>query len=100
MNIDLLIFVVKQGANHAKDSQRRNRRRDIPCHQPCNMRMQVFEDEEDYDYFLDLLKTAKKKFPVEIHVYCLMPNHFHLLLVPLEEKSLSRFMQWVMTVLP
>jgi len=65
-----------------------------------NMRMQVFEDEEDYDYFLDLLKTAKKKFPVEIHVYCLMPNHFHLLLVPLEEKSLSRFMQWVMTVLP
>ena len=62
-----------------------------------NMRMQVFEDEEDYDYFLDLLKTAKKKFGVEIHAYCLMPNHFHLLLVPKEEKSLSRFMQWVMT---
>lgn len=62
-----------------------------------NMRMQVFDDKEDYDYFLSLLKTAKKKFSVEIHAYCLMPNHFHLLLVPKEEKSLSRFMQWVMT---
>jgi len=29
--------------------------------------------------------------------YCLMPNHFHLLLIPQEEKSLSRLMQWVMT---
>lgn len=62
-----------------------------------NMRMQIFDDEEDYEYYLDLLKTAKKKFAVEIHAYCLMPNHFHLLLVPEEEKSLSRFMQWVMT---
>lgn len=62
-----------------------------------NMRMQVFDDEEDYAYFLALLKTAKKKFGIDIHAYCLMPNHFHLLLVPLEEKSLSRFMQWVMT---
>ncbi|KAF3980378.1 MAG: hypothetical protein HFP76_02345 [Methylococcales symbiont of Iophon sp. n. MRB-2018] len=26
-----------------------------------------------------------------------MPNHFHLLLVPQGEKSLSKFMQWVMT---
>ena len=59
--------------------------------------MQVFNDKEDYDYFLSLLKTARKKYAVEIHAYCLMPNHFHLLLVPKVEKSLSRFMQWVMT---
>ncbi|CAC9532133.1 hypothetical protein [uncultured Gammaproteobacteria bacterium] len=25
-----------------------------------------------------------------------MPNHFHLLIVPRGENSLSRFMQWVM----
>ncbi|MEA3374485.1 MAG: transposase [Campylobacterota bacterium] len=62
-----------------------------------NMQMQVFDDEEDYNYFLNLLKTAKKKEDVEIHAYCLMPNHFHLMVIPQQEKSLSRFMQWVMT---
>ncbi len=34
---------------------------------------------------------------IELHAYCLMPNHFHLLLVPQGENSLSKFMQWVMT---
>ncbi len=61
------------------------------------MKIQVFDDKEDYEYFLSLLKTANKKYAVEIHAYCLMPNHFHLLLVPKEKKSLSRFMRWVMT---
>lgn len=58
-----------------------------------NMRMKVFDDNEDYEYFLQLLQEGKKKEKIEIHAYCLMPNHFHLLLVPQQEKSLSRFMQ-------
>jgi putative transposase len=62
-----------------------------------NMKMQVFDDTEDYEYFLNLLEIASKKEKVEIHAYCLMPNHFHLLLVPTQTNSLSRFMQWVMT---
>ena len=62
-----------------------------------NMRMQVFDDMEDYEYFLELLEIGTKREKVEIHAYCLMPNHFHLMLVPQEEKSLSRLMQWVMT---
>jgi len=62
-----------------------------------NMKMQLFDDMEDYDYFLALLEKASKREKVEIHAYCLMPNHFHLLLVPKEPNSLSRLMQWVMT---
>ena len=62
-----------------------------------NMRMQVFDDKEDYVYFLDLLEKASNRERVEVHAYCLMPNHFHLLLVPKEANSLSRLMQWVMT---
>jgi putative transposase len=62
-----------------------------------NMRMEVFNNRDDYEYFLELLKQASKRENVEIHAYCLMPNHFHLLLVPKEANSLSRFMQWVMT---
>ncbi len=59
--------------------------------------MQIFDDADDYEYFLELLEKACKREHVEIHAYCLMPNHFHLLLVPKEEKSLSRLMQWVVT---
>ncbi len=62
-----------------------------------NMRMQVFDDAEDYAYFLKLLQDGLKREAVELHAYCLMPNHFHLLLMPLVEGSLSHFMQWVMT---
>jgi len=62
-----------------------------------NMQMQIFDDAQDYNYFLKLLQTAKEREDVQIHAYCLMPNHFHLLLVPMQEKSLSRFMQWLLT---
>ena len=62
-----------------------------------NMRMQIFDDPEDYHYFQELLKTGLNKESVELHAYCLMPNHFHLLLVPKGEGSLSRLMQWIMT---
>ncbi len=53
--------------------------------------MQVFDD-DDYDYFLTLLKARLKK-NIELHAYYLMPNHFHLLIVP----NLSKFMQWVIS---
>lgn len=59
--------------------------------------MQVFDDTDDYEYFLALLEKACKRENVEVYAYCLMSNHFQLLLVPKEEKNLSRLMQWVMT---
>ena len=62
-----------------------------------NMRMQVFDDSDDYEYFLELLFRSASKQQVAIHAYCLMPNHFHLLLSPTQEGSLSRMMQWLMT---
>ena len=62
-----------------------------------NMRMQIFDDQDDYEYFLELLKKGSKKEHISIHAYCLLPNHFHLLLSPTYEGSLSRMMQWVMT---
>ncbi|KAF3978313.1 MAG: hypothetical protein HFP77_02485 [Methylococcales symbiont of Iophon sp. n. MRB-2018] len=37
-----------------------------------NMRMQVFDDEEDYEYFLTLLKTGLERGNIELHAYCLM----------------------------
>ena len=36
----------------------------------------------------------KKRIPlVKLHAFCLMPNHYHLMLSPLVEKGISRFMK-------
>lgn len=57
----------------------------------------VFHQDGDYAAFLELLATAKTKFPVHLFGFCLMPNHFHLVLQPVTEDALSPFMQWWMT---
>ena len=51
------------------------------------LRLPVKEREE----FLNKLK-AEKKFLVEILAFCLMPNHFHLLLRQLQDNGISIFM--------
>lgn len=44
-----------------------------------NNKQKVFIEEKNYTYFLRLLK--KHLLPVaEIYCYCLLPNHFHILL--------------------
>lgn len=45
--------------------------------------------EQKRKFFENLLK---KEVDIEIFSYCLMPNHFHLLLKPLNDNSLSKFM--------
>jgi hypothetical protein len=40
----------------------------------------VFHTDGDYRAFLDLLAAAKAKHPLQIFGFCLMPNHFHLVL--------------------
>jgi putative transposase len=45
-----------------------------------NARQQIFVDDEDYEYFLHRLATTSARFGVRTLTYCLMKNHFHLLL--------------------
>lgn len=40
----------------------------------------IFEDKTDYEYMLSLLSYLKDKIEYELRSYCLMTNHFHLLL--------------------
>ena len=57
----------------------------------------VFHGPQDYQAFLRLMKEAKRQYPVRILAYCLMPNHFHMVLSPTKAEALSKWMQWVMT---
>ncbi|MFO0778556.1 MAG: transposase [Nitrospira sp.] len=57
----------------------------------------VFHADGDYRAFLELLAAAKARHPIKILAFCLMPNHFHLVLQPIRDASLSPFMHWWMT---
>jgi len=62
-----------------------------------NGRQEVFHKDKDYEAFIDIMKEAKARYPVKIFAYCLMPNHFHMVLMPERGDELSRWMQWLMT---
>ena len=60
-----------------------------------NDRKIVFRQNFDYIAFIELLAEARRKFEVFVYGYCLMPNHFHLLIEPRAHGALSAFMQRV-----
>ncbi|HYA13120.1 MAG TPA: transposase [Syntrophales bacterium] len=62
-----------------------------------NGRGDVFHSSRDYEASLEIVKDAKDRYAVGILAYCLMPNHFHMVLVPERGEYLSKWMQWVMT---
>lgn len=53
----------------------------------------IFVTEEHYWYCLALLKKYSIKYLVSIHAFCLMPNHYHLLLQQRENGSIRSFIQ-------
>ena len=54
----------------------------------------IYYDKEDYALFLTVLQEACNLFNVTISAYCLMTNHYHLL-VNTPEGNISRFMRHV-----
>jgi len=53
----------------------------------------VFDGPADYDAFEQLAADVRQIFAIRIIAYCLMPNHWHFLLWPLEDGVLSEFMK-------
>ncbi|MSM40404.1 MAG: transposase [Geobacter sp.] len=62
-----------------------------------NGRQEVFHKPEDYAAFVGLLHESADRFTVGVYAWCLMPNHFHLLVQPEQAECLSAWMQWLMT---
>ena len=44
--------------------------------------MAVFHKDEDYGAFLKLINEASDRISMRLLAFCLMPNHFHLILWP------------------
>jgi putative transposase len=53
----------------------------------------LFHTPSDYRSFLSLMIEAQKRIPIRLHAYCLMPNHWHLLLSPVHDKAMGKFIK-------
>ncbi len=62
-----------------------------------NAGARVFHQDADYEGFVELIAAANRRLFLRVLAYCLMPNHFHLVLWPRLDGDLSRWMQWLMT---
>ena len=60
-----------------------------------NLRAEIFHKDADYVAFEKILGEALEIHQVELFAYQLMPNHYHLVLRPLVDGEMSRFMGWV-----
>ena len=60
-----------------------------------NGRLRLFHKEGDYDACDRVLVEGLKRYPVDLLTYCLMPNHWHLVVRPRTDVSLGRLMGWV-----
>jgi REP-associated tyrosine transposase len=55
----------------------------------------VFCDDSDFRAFLEALGQSQTRYPFRLLGYCLMTNHFHLLIRPEPGQSISRILQSV-----
>jgi REP element-mobilizing transposase RayT len=55
---------------------------------------QTFEDEEDYGRFITVVREASEMWHLRVAAYCLMPNHYHLL-VQTPDGNISRCMRHI-----
>lgn len=61
----------------------------------ANRRKIIFRKRADYQAFLAVLDEAVARFGMRVIAFCIMRNHWHLVLWPDEKVSISAFMQWL-----
>jgi putative transposase len=59
-----------------------------------NGRMRIFRKPGDYQAFMQLLVDGLQKASVAVFGFCLMPNHWHLVLRPRGDGDLAAYLSW------
>ena len=62
-----------------------------------NDRRTIFEDRGDYEAFLRLLGQTQQVAPMRVLTYCLLSNHWHMVLWPEHDGDLAAFMHRMTT---
>ena len=58
-------------------------------------RIRIFEGSADYSAFLRVVREGQRRTPVRIIAYCVMPNHWHFVVICDRVADLSTLMQWI-----
>jgi putative transposase len=60
-----------------------------------NARMRIFHKPDDYRAFIDLMVAALARIDMRVLGFCLMPNHWHMVLWPKGDGDLSDYVAWI-----
>ena len=58
----------------------------------------ILEEDKFKELFLEVIERAMNKYVFRIINFCIPQNHVHLIIQPGEKESLSRIMQWILSV--
>ena len=59
-----------------------------------NERKDIFKSNADREMFLSYLASAQEKYEAVVHAYCLMSNHYHLM-IETPQGNLSQIMKYI-----
>ena len=61
----------------------------------ANARATIFAKKTYYESFETTLEEAKERTGMRILSYCVMPNHWHLVVYPKKDGNLAKFVNWL-----
>ncbi|HOX13581.1 MAG TPA: transposase [Spirochaetia bacterium] len=64
----------------------------------ANRQEMILDSRGMKELFMKTLSRAKKKYRFRVENFCVMGNHFHLIIRPEAGESLSRILQWILSV--
>ena len=64
----------------------------------ANRREFILRSDATKDLFIETVIRAKRKYAFRVINICIMGNHFHIMIEPGRNESLSRIMQWILSV--
>ena len=60
-----------------------------------NGRLEIFRKPGDYLAFVDLMIDAKERADIEVFGFCLMSNHWHMVVRPRRDRDLAAYFSWL-----
>lgn len=64
----------------------------------ANRKEMILQSPQIKDMFMEIIRKAKIKYRFSIYNFCIMGNHFHLIIQPHKDENLSQIMQWILSV--
>ena len=58
-------------------------------------RTRIFGRVRDFEAFEETIAEARRRMPMRILAWCVLPNHWHFVLWPRKDGELSEFMRWL-----